>query len=159
LIIIIWHPLGPKWVYLCLRQNLFMSTITCYRTLQSWLVLILFFVFAICFTSDPTPTIAEDTTDKTGERYLNLYNSALADNNNSDKNNQKNSDLKHFCPKCKSHSLTFEGLNTYKGEQIQLINCSACEYEWQETWILPNWFWIKSSSPNNHWTSERWNKE
>jgi DNA-directed RNA polymerase subunit M/transcription elongation factor TFIIS len=98
---------------------------------------------------DPTPTIAEDTTDKTGERYLNLYNTALADNNNSDKNNQKNSDLKHFCPKCKSHSLTFEGLNTYDGKQIQLINCKVCDYEWQETWILPNWFWLKSSSPDN----------
>lgn len=38
-----------------------------------------------------------------------------------------------------------------------MINCKACDYEWQESWILPNWFWLKSSSPNNHWTSERWN--
>jgi hypothetical protein len=40
-----------------------------------------------------------------------------------------------------------------------LINCKLCDYEWQETWILPNWFWLKSSSPVNHWTSERWNVE
>ena len=38
-----------------------------------------------------------------------------------------------------------------------MINCKACDHEWQESWILPNWFWLKSSSPNNHWTSERWN--
>jgi len=27
------------------------------------------------------------------------------------------------------------------------------------TWTLPNWFWLKSSSPDNHWTSERWDQE
>ncbi len=126
----------------------------------AWLVLVLFSVFAICFTLDPTPTIAEDTTDKTTERYLYLYNTALTDSNNSDKNDQKkNSDIKHSCPKCKSHDLTFEGLNTYGGKQIQLIDCTACGYEWQEAWALPNWFWLKSTSPNNRWTSERWNSE
>jgi DNA-directed RNA polymerase subunit M/transcription elongation factor TFIIS len=126
----------------------------------AWLVLVLFFVFAICFTLDPTPTIAEDTTDKTTERYLYLYNTALTDSNNSDKGDQKkNSDVKHFCPKCKSHSLTFESLSIYEGKQIQLIDCTVCGYEWQETWTLPNWYWLKSSSPNNHWTSERWNSD
>jgi DNA-directed RNA polymerase subunit M/transcription elongation factor TFIIS len=130
------------------------------RTVLAWLVLVLFSVFAICFTLDPTPTIAEDTTDKTTERYLYLYNTALTDSNNSDKNDQKkNSDVKHFCPKCKSHDLTFEGLNTYEGKRIQLIECAACGYDWQEAWTLPNWFWLKSTSPNNHWTSERWNSE
>lgn len=125
--------------------------------MRAWLVLFLFFTLAICFTLDPTPTIAEDTTDKTIERYLYLYNTALTDNTSSDKNGQKNSDVKHFCPKCKSHSLTFEGLSISEGKQIQLISCKDCGFEWQETWTLPNWFWLKSSSPNNHWTSERWN--
>jgi hypothetical protein len=122
-------------------------------------VLILFSVLAICFTLDPTPTVAEDITDKTIERYLYLYNIALNDNNDSDKNDKKNLNVKHFCPRCKSYSLTFEGLNIHEGKQIQLINCRACGYEWQETWILPSWFWLKSSSPNNHWTSERWDSE
>jgi DNA-directed RNA polymerase subunit M/transcription elongation factor TFIIS len=95
-------------------------------------VLILFSVLAICFTLDPTPTIVEDTTDKTIERYFYLFNSTLTDNNNSDKGDQKkNSDVKHFCPKCKSHSLTFEGLS--EGKQIQLISCKDCNFEWQET--------------------------
>jgi DNA-directed RNA polymerase subunit M/transcription elongation factor TFIIS len=120
-------------------------------------VLILVAVLAVCFTTDPTPTVAEDTTDKTLERYL--YSTPFTDNDN--KNNDKNdsNNVKHFCPKCKSHSLTFEGLSTSEGNQIQLINCKACGFEWQETWTLPNWFWLKSSSPANHWTSERWNVE
>jgi DNA-directed RNA polymerase subunit M/transcription elongation factor TFIIS len=129
--------------------------------MRAWLVLILFSVLAICFILDPTPTIVEDTTDKTTERYPYLYNTVQADNNtNSDKNDQKkNLDIGHFCSKCKSHSLTFEGLNTHEGKQVQLINCRACGYEWQEIWILPNWLWLKTTSPNNHWTSERWNSE
>src|SRR5688572_19638564 len=105
--------------------------------MRSWLVLLLFFVLAICFTLYPTPTIAEDTTDKTIERYFYLFNSALTDNNNSDKGDQKkNSDVKHFCPKCKLHSLTFEGLRIFEGKRIQLISCKDCNFEWQETWTL-----------------------
>ena len=105
---------------------------------------------------DPTPTIAEDTTDKITERYLYLYNNAITDNTSNDKNDEKkNSDVKHFCSKCKSYSLTFEGLSISEGKQIQLINCNVCSYEWQ-AWILPNWFWLKSTSPDNHWTSDRW---
>ena len=124
------------------------------RTVKAWLVLAQFFVFAICFTLDPTPTIAEDTTDKIGDRNLYLFNTALTDKNDSEKNDQtKNSEVKHFCPKCKSHGLTFEKLSKVEGTQIQLINCHNCNYEWQETWTLPNWHWLKSSSPNNHWTS------
>jgi hypothetical protein len=118
--------------------------------MQAWFVSVLVAVLAVCFTTDPTPTVAEDTTDKTIERYL--FNTPSTDNNNND---QKN--IKHSCLKCKSHSLTFEGLSTYEGKQIQLISCRACSFEWQETWTLPNWFWLKSSSPDNHWTSERWN--
>ena len=78
--------------------------------MRTWLAILLFFVFAICFTLDPTPTIAEDTTDKTIERYLYLYNNAITGNTSNDKNDQKkNSDAKHFCAKCKSDGLTFEG--------------------------------------------------
>lgn len=126
--------------------------------MRAWLVLILFSVMAVCFTLDPTPTIAEDTTDMMIERYL--YNASSTENKNSDKGDQKkNSNGKHFCPKCTSYSLTFEGLSIHEGKQIQLINCKACGHAWQETWTLTNWFWIKSSLPDNHWTSERWNPE
>ena len=114
---------------------------------RTWPLLTLVIVLAICFTSDPTPTVAEDTTDKIIERQL--YNNIhFTDNNhNSDKSDQKkNTDAKHFCPICKSYNLSFEGLNIDKGRQIQLINCKTCGYEWQEMWILPNWFWLKSSS-------------
>jgi DNA-directed RNA polymerase subunit M/transcription elongation factor TFIIS len=122
-------------------------------------VFILVIMLAICFTIDPTQTIAEDMTDKTIERYL--YNILSTDNNsngniNDDKKDQnKNVDVKHSCPRCNSHSLTFEGLSTSEGKVVQLINCKSCSFEWQETWTLPNWFWLKSSSPDNHWTSDR----
>jgi hypothetical protein len=136
-----------------------MNMLACYSvkgTMRAWLGFLLFSLLAICFTLDPTPTVAEDTTDKKTERHLYLYNAILSDNNNSDKNDQKNSDVKHFCPKCRSHSLTFEGLPMGEGKHIQLINCNNCDCEWQETWTLPNWLWLKSSSPNNHWTSDKW---
>ena len=83
-------------------------------SMRTWLLLILVALLAICFTLDPTPTIAEDTTDKIIERQL--YNIHFTDNNNNgDKNDQtKNVDARHFCPKCKSHSLSFEGLNIDK---------------------------------------------
>ena len=121
-------------------------------------VFILVIILAICFTIDPTPTIAEDMTDKIVERYL--YNTLSTDNSNGNinddkKDQNKNVDVKHSCPRCSSHSLTFEGLSTSKGKVVQLINCKSCSFEWQETWTLPNWFWLKSSSPDNHWTSDR----
>jgi DNA-directed RNA polymerase subunit M/transcription elongation factor TFIIS len=130
--------------------------------MQAPFVLVFVIVLAICFTIDPTPTVAEDMTDKTIER--NLYYTLLTDNNNSnnnDKNDQNKNvdivDVKHSCPRCNSHSLTFEGLSTSEGKVVQLINCKSCSFEWQETWTLPNWFWLKSSTylPYNHWTSER----
>jgi DNA-directed RNA polymerase subunit M/transcription elongation factor TFIIS len=74
------------------------------------------------------------------------------------KTNYKIQNGEHLCPKCESHSSSFQALNTCEGQQIQLISCKTCDFEWQETWTLPNWFWIRSSSPDNHWTSERWNK-
>jgi DNA-directed RNA polymerase subunit M/transcription elongation factor TFIIS len=115
-------------------------------------------ILAICFVIDPTPTVIEDMTDKTIER--NLYNTVPLDNSdNYNYNNaqKKKVDPNHYCPKCNSHSLFFEGLDTAEGKRIQLIDCSECNFEWQETWTLSNWFWLKSSSPENHWTSERWN--
>lgn len=127
--------------------------------MRTWLLLILVSVLAICFTLDPTPTIAEDMNDKIIERQP--CNIQFTDNNyNSDKRDQKKkTDVSHFCPECRSHSLTFEGLSTDKGKLIQLINCKVCGFEWQKTWTLPNWFWLKSSSPEGHWTTERWNQE
>ena len=131
------------------------------KIMKSSFALSLVIALAICFTTDPTPTVAEDTTDKTIERYL--YNTPPStDNNinNNDKNDQrKNTDVKHSCPKCNSYSLTFKGLSIYEGKKIQIISCNDCSVKLQEIWTLPNWFWLKSSSPNNHWTSERWNQE
>ena len=126
--------------------------------MQASLVLMLVIILGICFVIDPTPTVIEDMTDKTIESYQ--YNTISLDNNNSDnpKNIQKKyADLNHSCPKCDSHSLSFEGLDTSAGKRIQLIDCTECNLEWQEMWSLPNWFWLKILSPDNHWTSERWN--
>ena len=91
--------------------------------------------------------------DKTIERTL--YNSISIDNYKNDQ--KKNVDSNHSCPKCSSHSLSFEGLDLLEGKRIHLINCNGCNFEWQEMWSLPNWVWLKSSSPDIHWTSERWN--
>jgi len=94
-------------------------------------VLLFAIVLAICFTIDPTPTVIEDTTDKTIERYL--YNTLLTDNsksnNNDDKKDKnKNVDLKHSCPRCSSHSLTFEGLiDRVKNTQQALTNKDRLE--------------------------------
>jgi hypothetical protein len=116
-------------------------------------VLVFVIILAISFVIDPTPTVVEDMTDQTIERSL--YNTVSIDNyNNVQKNN---ADANHYCPKCNSHSLSFEALDTAEGKRIHLINCNDCNFEWQEIWSLPNWFWLKSSSPDNHWTSERWN--
>ena len=116
-------------------------------------VLVFVVLLAICFVIDPTPTLVEDMTDKTTERSL--YNTVSIDNYNNVQ--KKNVDLNHSCLKCNSHSLSFEGLDTFEGKRIHLINCNDCNFELQEMWTLPNWFWLKSSSPDNHWTSERWN--
>lgn len=124
--------------------------------MRTWLLLILVSVLAICFTLDPTP-IAEDMNDKIIERQP--CNIQFTDNNYNKRNQKKNTDVNHFCPECRLHSLTFEGLSIDKGKLIQLINCKVCGFEWQETWTLPNWFWLKSASPEGHWTNERWNQE
>jgi hypothetical protein len=116
-------------------------------------VIVFVIILAICFVIDPTPNVVEDMTDKTIERSL--YNTVSIDNYNNVQ--KKNVDANHSCPKCNSHSLSFEGLDSSEGKRIHLINCSDCNFEWQEMWSLPNWFWLKSSSPDNHWTVERWN--
>ena len=126
------------------------------KIMKSSFVLSLVIALAICFTTDPTPTVAEDTTDKSIERYL--HNTPSIDNNNDKNDQKKKTDVKHSCPECNSHSLTFEGLSISEGKQIQFISCNDCSFEWQETWTLPNWFWLKLSSPDNHWTSERHRK-
>lgn len=125
--------------------------------MKSFFVIFLVIALAICFTTDPTPTTAEDTTDKTSERYL--YDIPARDGSNDKRDQKKNEETQHGCPKCNSHSLTFEGLSTLEGKRIHLISCKTCSFEWQETWTLPNWFWLISSSSDNHWTSEGWNKE
>jgi hypothetical protein len=57
--------------------------------------------------------------------------------------------------RCNSHRLTLEGHSTSEGKQIQFISCKTCGFEGRETWILPNWYWLKSLLPDNHWTSQR----
>jgi hypothetical protein len=107
----------------------------------------------ILFSIDPDTSLVADIT------YKQTYGDIASSDDKSDKHktNYKMQNGEHLCPICQSNSLSFEGLNIYEGKQIQLINCKVCDYEWQETWKLPNWYWIKSSSPDNHWTSERWN--
>jgi hypothetical protein len=109
--------------------------------------LILFIILAIFFVTDPTPTVIEDMTDKTTiESYQ--YNTTSIDNYKNDQ--KKNVDPNHSCPKCSSHSLSFEGLDLLEGKRIHLINCNDCNFEWQEMWSLPNWFWLKSLPPDNY---------
>jgi hypothetical protein len=121
--------------------------------MKATFVLVLFIILAIFFVTDPTPTVIEDMTDKTIESYQ--YNTISIDNYKNDQ--KKNVDANHSCPKCSSHSLSFEGLDLPEGKRIYLNNCNDCNFEWQEMWSLPNWFWLKSSSPDIHWTSKRWN--
>ena len=110
-------------------------------------VIIFLISFATSFTIDPTPTGPEDTTD------FHFFLSA-SDNSNNKNGERKIHNTKHVCPKCNSGSLTFEGTNTGNGKLIQTITCT-CGFEWQETWILSNWFWLKSSSSDDHWTSNK----
>jgi hypothetical protein len=109
----------------------------------------------ILFSIDPDTTLVADNTQKLYYRDIVVTDDKL----NKDKSVKKIQYDKHLCPNCESRSLSFEGLDTYEGKRIQLINCKVCGYEWQETWTLPNWFWLKSSSPDSHWTSERWNAD
>jgi transcription elongation factor Elf1 len=108
----------------------------------------------ILFAIDPdTSLVAADAVYK--QNYKGIATSE--DKFNKDKASSKIQNDRHLCPMCESYSLSFEGLNIDRGKQIQLINCKVCDYEWQETWKLPNWHLLKSSFPGDHWTSERWN--
>jgi hypothetical protein len=100
----------------------------------------------ILFSIDPDTSLLADNTQKINHRDIVVTDDKL----NKDKSNKKIQNDKHLCPNCESHSLSFESLNTYEGKRIQLINCKSCDYEWQESWTLPNWFWLKLSSPNIH---------
>jgi DNA-directed RNA polymerase subunit M/transcription elongation factor TFIIS len=117
--------------------------------MKAYFVLTLVIILAICFTTNLTPTVAEDTTDRTIERYL--YNAPHSTDNNNSNNNDKDDqkkkgDINHSCLKCNSHSLSFEGrLDIYEGKRSQLIHCNGCGFEWQDTWTLSNWSWLKSS--------------
>jgi Zn ribbon nucleic-acid-binding protein len=103
----------------------------------------------ILFSLDPETSLVADNTSKQNNRDI----ATSDDKFNKNKTNSRIQNDGHLCPECKSHSLTFESLSTYEGKQVQLINCKSCGFEWQEIWTLPNWFWLKSSSPDNHWTS------
>ena len=121
----------------------------------------MFVTLVICFITDPTSTVAEDTTDRSIEKYQYAPLTYNNNNNVNDKDEQKKvgGDVNHSCPKCNSHSLSFEELSMSEGKQIQLINCSTCGFEWLEMWVLPNWLWLKSSLLYNHWTSIMWNEK
>ena len=124
------------------------------------LVLVLIIVHAIFFTTDPTPTIAEDTTDKTSDRCLYESTTTQTSSNKNGKNDEKKiQDIKHFCPVCNSNVLTFEGLSTSHGEMIQLVDCKICSFEWPATRTLPTWLCLTSSPSDNHWTSARRTRE
>ena len=101
----------------------------------------------ILFSVDPKTSLVADYVHKQNYKI-----SVVPDDKRNTSYKLQNGE--HICPKCESHSLSFKALNAYEGKQIQLISCKTCDFEWQETWTLPNWFWIKSSLLDNHWTSE-----
>ncbi|MGI8831326.1 MAG: hypothetical protein ACR2IS_01670 [Nitrososphaeraceae archaeon] len=105
---------------------------------------------AIAFTVNPTPTVPGDTSDL----YFSLSAADNSNNKNSKNDEKRIQNTKHACPRCNSGSLTFEGTSAGNGKLIQTITC-ICGFEWQETWALSNWFWLKSSSSDDHWTSNR----
>ena len=82
-------------------------------------------------------------------------------------NKDKNKDIvqngEHLCSQCKSHFLTIQPIDntdtdTNAGQSVQSIKCRDCRSQRKEIWTLPNWFWLRSSSPDNYWT-EKWNTE
>jgi hypothetical protein len=95
-------------------------------------VIIFMISFAISFAIDPTPTLPEDTTD---------FHFSMSASDNS--NNKK---------MAKMVRGKFMTQSTFV--LIQTITCT-CGFEWQETWILSNWLWLKSSSSDDHWSSNR----
>jgi hypothetical protein len=112
----------------------------------------------VLFSFDPNTSLVADNTYKPNYRDI----AASDDKSNKDKiNNIQNGE--RLCPQCKSLSLTAQPINpdteqqtkTDQGQSIQSLTCQDCGFQWQETWRLPNWIWLKSSSPDNHWT-QKW---
>jgi hypothetical protein len=56
------------------------------------------------------------------------------------------------------NQLTIRTQIQMQDNQFQSIKCRDCGSQRKEIWTLPNWFWLRSSSPDNHWT-EKWNTE
>ena len=107
----------------------------------------------VIFSIDPETSLVAGNT-----YIINYRDSAVIDDNFKDKSSSKRiHDGNHFCPNCESIYLSFKSVSTSEGKQLQLITCRVCDDKWQEAWVLPNWFWLKLSSPDSHWTSERWN--
>jgi hypothetical protein len=118
----------------------------------------------IIFSIDPDTSLVADNTYKSYYRDV----AALSDDKiNKDKSNNKIQNGQHLCPKCESHFLTFQPVDANAGshackkggQSVQSIKCRDCGFHWKETWTLPNWLWLKSSSQDNHGASERWNIE
>jgi hypothetical protein len=67
--------------------------------MKTYLVLTLFVTLVICFITDPTPTVAEDTTDRSIERYQYAPLTYNNNNNVNDKDEQKkvSGDVNHSC--------------------------------------------------------------
>jgi hypothetical protein len=67
--------------------------------MKDYLVLTLFVTLVICFVTDPTPTVAEDTTDRSIERYQYVHITYNNSNNVNDKDGQKrvDGDVCHSC--------------------------------------------------------------
>jgi hypothetical protein len=114
----------------------------------------------IVFSIDPDTSLVADNTFKQKFRDIAVFDDKL----NKYKGKNKIQNGEHLCPQCKSHFLTVQPIDDMDidkkgGQSIQSIKCRDCGSHWKETWTLPNWFWLKSSSLDNHWTSERWNTE
>ena len=116
----------------------------------------------VLFSFDPNTSLVADNTYKPNYRDI----ATSDDKSNKDKSNNEIQNGERLCPQCKSHLLTNQPINTEteqdtntdRGQSVQSIKCRDCGFQWQETWRLPNWIWLKSSSPDNHWT-QRWNTE
>jgi hypothetical protein len=114
----------------------------------------------ILFSIDPETSLLADKTYKQNYRDIVVSDDKL----NKDKSKDIVQNGEHLCPQCKSHFLTVQpidntGIETNGGQSVQSIKCRDCGSQWKEIWTLPNWFWLKSSSPDNHWTFEKWNSE
>jgi hypothetical protein len=114
----------------------------------------------IIFSIDPDTSLVADNSYKQNYRDIVVSDDKI----NKDKSKNKIQNGQHLCPQCKSHFLTVQPIDTdvdtNAGQSVQSIKCRDCGSQWKEVWTLPNWFWLKSSSPyNHHWSSEKWDTE